>query len=122
MRPDQNASIAANDLSETDDPKGKVTSAERADLEGLAGEDRAPHQRGDDAGREDRPDFDRPVFDRAIEDLPVTPEDSLPMDAEGNILPGADNLDEDPDDNGAEEQNDPDAKRRRMLLGNPMPD
>jgi len=53
-------------------------------------------------------DNGQPVFDQALEDLPWSPEDALPMDDDGNILPGNDTLDEDPNDNGDKEHNDPD--------------
>ncbi len=50
-----------------------------------------------------------PVFDAAIEQFPWSEDDALPMDDDGNILPGNDPLDEDPNDNGDKEGNDPDA-------------
>ncbi len=55
------------------------------------------------------PDADdsAPVFDVGREKLPWRPEDGLPMDDDGNILPGNDPLDEDPNDNGDEEGADP---------------
>ena len=53
-------------------------------------------------------DNDAPIFDRAQEDLPWQPEDALPMDDDGNILPGNDTMDDDPNDNGDMEHNDPD--------------
>lgn len=48
-----------------------------------------------------------PVFDRGNEELPWSPDDALPMDDDGNILPGNDPTDEDPNDNGDLEQNGP---------------
>lgn len=61
-----------------------------------------------------------PVFDVAQEDPIFGDDDLLPMDDEGNILPGADPSDDDPNDNGDLEQNDPDDLRRLDLLGQPM--
>ena len=49
-----------------------------------------------------------PVFDQAREKLPWSPKDALPMDDDGNILPGNDPMDEDPNDNGDKEGADPD--------------
>lgn len=63
----------------------------------------------------------QPVFDRGEEDPVFGADDLLPMDDEGNILPGADPADDDPNDNGDLEQNDPDERRRLDLLGRPMP-
>ncbi len=63
----------------------------------------------------------QPVFDRAEEDPIFGDDDPLPMDDEGNILPGADPSDDDPNDNGDLERNDPDDLRRLDLLGQPMP-
>lgn len=48
-----------------------------------------------------------PVFDQSREPLPFSPEDALPIDDDGNILPGNDPLDEDPNDNGDREGADP---------------
>lgn len=48
-----------------------------------------------------------PIFDAARETLPWRPDDALPMDDDGNILPGNDPLDEDPNDNGDREGFDP---------------
>lgn len=53
-------------------------------------------------------DDGNPVYDKGLEDLPWPPEDVLPIDDDGNILPGEDTLDDDPNDNGDREQNDPD--------------
>lgn len=59
----------------------------------------------------DLPADDRePVFDKAQDDLPWPQDDTLPADDEGNILPGNDPLDEDPNDNGQDEQFDPEDK------------
>lgn len=63
---------------------------------------------------------DEPVFDRAQEDLPLLDEEPLNLDDDGNVLPGNDPIDEDPNDNGDEEQNDPEDLRRRRLLGQPL--
>lgn len=63
---------------------------------------------------------DSPVFDRGTEPLPPGSEDPLPTDEEGNLLPGNDPLDEDPNDNGAQEQFDPEDIRRRRLTGQPL--
>lgn len=63
----------------------------------------------------------QPVFDRGAQDPVFGEDDVLPMDDEGNILPGADPADDDPNDNGDLEQNDPDERRRLDLLGQPMP-
>lgn len=52
-------------------------------------------------------DDGQPIFDKALEDLPWSPQDALPMDDDGNILPGNDTLDEDLNDNGDMEHNDP---------------
>lgn len=70
--------------------------------------------------REDLPkvmpaDKELPVFDRGQEDLPWPPDAALPADDEGNILPGNDPLDEDPNDNGSEEQFDPEDRRNSPL-------
>ena len=48
------------------------------------------------------PAIDRsvPVFDIAADDLPFSDEDPLPLDDDGNILPGGDEIDDDPNDNG----------------------
>ncbi|MBJ2149810.1 hypothetical protein [Paracoccus sp. IB05] len=54
-----------------------------------------------------------PVFDRATDDLPWPQDETLPADDEGNILPGNDPLDEDPNDNGDEEQFDPEDRHQR---------
>lgn len=64
----------------------------------------------------------RPVFDRGEENLPWPPDAALPADDEGNILPGNDPLDEDPNDNGAEEQFDPEDRRRKSLPDPTAPD
>lgn len=64
---------------------------------------------------------DKPVFDRGDE-LPLPEEANLPADDEGNILPGNDPLDEDPNDNGAQEQFDPEDRRKRDELGQPEVD
>ncbi|MEO8244269.1 MAG: hypothetical protein ABI832_18355 [bacterium] len=48
-----------------------------------------------------------PVFDTAEDDLPVSPQDALNINDDGNILPGNDPLDEDPNDNGSKESADP---------------
>jgi len=63
----------------------------------------------------ERPRADTPVFDKGEEGLPWPEEAALPADDEGNILPGNDPLDEDPNDNGAEEQFDPEDLRRAPL-------
>lgn len=66
----------------------------------------------------DPPNEDQvPVFDQATNDLPWPQDDTLPADDEGNILPGNDPLDEDPNDNGQDEQFDPEDIRRRRELG-----
>lgn len=49
------------------------------------------------------------IFDADIEQFPWSEDDALPMDDDGNILPGNDTLDEDPNDNGDKEGDDPDA-------------
>lgn len=67
-----------------------------------------------------RPTADLPVFDRAQDDLPWPQDEALPADDENNILPGADPLDEDPNDNGPDEQFDPEDLRRRRDRGNPL--
>ena len=41
-----------------------------------------------------------PVFDQAREKLPWRQDDILPVDDDGNVLPGADEIDDDPNDNG----------------------
>ncbi|WP_103336329.1 hypothetical protein [Pseudotabrizicola formosa] len=64
---------------------------------------------------------DTPVFDQATNDLPWPQNDTLPADDEGNILPGNDALDEDPNDNGQDEQFDPEDIRRRRGLTDPLP-
>jgi hypothetical protein len=48
-----------------------------------------------------------PVFDAGHDDLPWPQDDALPLDDDGNILPGADDTDDDPFDNGLDEQPDP---------------
>lgn len=48
-----------------------------------------------------------PIFDQGAEELPWRPDDALPMDDDGIILPGNDPLDEDPNDNGDHEGADP---------------
>ena len=48
-----------------------------------------------------------PVFDAGHEKLPWRKDDALPMDDDGNILPGNDPLDEDPNDNGDQDGADP---------------
>lgn len=63
--------------------------------------------------RIDKTCTEMPVFDRAIEELRWTQNDPLPADEEGNILPGNDPLDEDPNDNGNEEQVDPEDRQQR---------
>ncbi|NEX47912.1 hypothetical protein [Pseudotabrizicola algicola] len=67
-------------------------------------------------------DDQEPVFDKAQDDLPWPQDETLPADDEGNILPGNDPLDEDPNDNGDQEQFDPDDMRRKRLLGEPVKD
>lgn len=75
-----------------------------------------------DALEEDRPrGGDIPVFDRA-DALDLPRGEQLPVDDENNILPGNENLDEDPNDNGADEQFDPEQIRVRRALGNPLED
>lgn len=64
----------------------------------------------------DLPPADEPVFDRGDDDLPWPQDETLPADDEGNILPGNDPLDEDPNDNGPEEQFDPEDIRQRRGL------
>lgn len=57
----------------------------------------------------DLPDDDlHPVFDNGREQLPYSPDDALPVDDDGNILPGNDPADDDPNDNGDREGADPD--------------
>ncbi len=41
-----------------------------------------------------------PVFDIAANDLPWSQDDVLPVDDDGNVLPGEDDIDDDPNDNG----------------------
>jgi hypothetical protein len=53
------------------------------------------------------PDDTPVIFDAAREKLPWRPEDALPMDDDGKILPGNDPLDEDPNDTGDQEGFDP---------------
>lgn len=53
------------------------------------------------------PDDLKPVFDKGRETVPFSPGDALPMDDEGNILPGNDPADDDPNDNGDREGADP---------------
>ena len=65
---------------------------------------------------------DRPVFDRGEEDLPLRDDAPLNSDEEGNVLPGNDPLDEDPNDNGDQEQFDPEDQRRRRALGEQAPE
>ena len=56
----------------------------------------------------DLPEDDTPpIFDQGEEDAPWSEDDSLPIDDDGNILPGNDPLDEDPNDNGDREGGDP---------------
>ncbi|RRH72340.1 hypothetical protein EG244_15235 [Falsigemmobacter faecalis] len=73
-----------------------------------------------DATRTPDPLADEPVFDRAQEDLPLADDEPLNLDEDGNVLPGNDPLDEDPNDNGETEQNDPEDLRRRRLIGQPL--
>ena len=49
-----------------------------------------------------------PIFDKGLQDLPWPPEDVLPIDDDGNILPGEDTLDNDLNDNSDRDQDDPD--------------
>ncbi len=49
----------------------------------------------------------QPIFDRGHEKLPWSPVDALPIDDDGNILPGNDPEDDDPNDNGDQENADP---------------
>lgn len=54
------------------------------------------------------PDDDgRPIFDKGFDVFPWPKKDVLPIDDDGNILPGEDTLGEDPTDNGDREPNDP---------------
>ena len=41
-----------------------------------------------------------PIFDVAEQDLPWSQNDVLPVDDDGNVLPGEDDIDDDPNDNG----------------------
>ena len=41
-----------------------------------------------------------PIFDVAEQDLPWSQADVLSVDDDGNVLPGADEIDDDPNDNG----------------------
>ncbi|MEO7383073.1 MAG: hypothetical protein ABIV25_15175 [Paracoccaceae bacterium] len=52
-----------------------------------------------------------PVFDVGLDDLPWPQEHVLPIDDDGNILPGNDTIDDDPNDNGDLEQNDPEDRK-----------
>ncbi|TGD41670.1 hypothetical protein EEB11_17730 [Pseudotabrizicola sediminis] len=61
-----------------------------------------------------------PVFDQGSDDLPWPQDDTLNADEEGNVLPGNDPLDEDPNDNGPDEQFDPEDIRRRKGLERPL--
>lgn len=65
-------------------------------------------------------DNEEPVFDAAQNDLPWPQDDTLNADDEGNVLPGNDPLDEDPNDNGDQEQFDPADKDRKRALGTPL--
>lgn len=65
-------------------------------------------------------DEERAVFDKAQNDLPWPQEDTLNADDEGNVLPGNDPLDEDPNDNGDQEQFDPEDMDRKRALGVPL--
>jgi hypothetical protein len=65
-------------------------------------------------------DVPLPVFDRAADDLPWPQDGTLNADDEGNVLPGNDPLDEDPNDNGPDEQFDPEDIRRRKGLEKPL--
>ena len=47
------------------------------------------------------------VFDVATEQLPWSPEEALPIDDDGNMLPGNDPQDDDPNDNGDRDASDP---------------
>lgn len=42
----------------------------------------------------------KPVFDIAQDDLPWPQDEALPVDDDGNLLPGADPMDDDPNDDG----------------------
>lgn len=79
-----------------------------------------PFQDRRDAADAPAPLDDEPVFDRAQEDLPLSDDDPLNLDDDGNVLPGNDPLDDDPNDNGDIEQNDPEDQRRRRLIGHPL--
>lgn len=68
----------------------------------------------------DLPPDTPPVFDEGQDDLPWPQDDTLPIDDDGNILPGNDPLDEDPNDNGDREQFDPEDIRIRRDLGDPI--
>lgn len=46
------------------------------------------------------PDDASPELDRADEELPQSQEELLPVDDDGNVMPGADEIDDDPNDNG----------------------
>lgn len=65
----------------------------------------------------DLPPDTAPVFDESEDHLPWTEDETLPIDDDGNILPGNDPLDEDPNDNGDREQFDPEDVRIRRDLG-----
>lgn len=64
-----------------------------------------------------------PVFDRAEDHLPWPQDDVLPVDDDGNVLPGADDIDDDPNDNGDLEPIDiPDVRPSDLPPDPPFPD
>ena len=66
---------------------------------------------------EPQPTGERPVFDRGEDEPPLQDSNPLHIDDEGNVLPGNDPLDEDPNDNGDLEQFDPEDKRHLREIG-----
>ncbi len=73
-----------------------------------------------DSKPSDLPADTPPVFDEGQDDLPWPQEETLPIDDDGNILPGNDPLDEDPNDNGDREQFDPEDVRIRRNIEEPL--
>lgn len=64
-----------------------------------------------------------PVFDRSEDHLPWPQDDVLPVDDDGNVLPGADDIDDDPNDNGDLEPIDiPDVRPSDLPPDPPFPD
>ncbi|MDB5661119.1 MAG: hypothetical protein JWS10_3734 [Cypionkella sp.] len=74
----------------------------------------------DDSARNQLPPDTQPIFDDSDEDLSWPEHDTLPIDDDGNVLPGDGGAGDDPTDSGEQQQFDPDNTRRRLHLGMPL--